>query len=337
MKVEWLILRLIALFCLGVSGLLLGEYLFGASDLCSFQGTCGDVIHSDFGHPLGVPLPVVGLVGFGLLLGLSLFPGSRAFALVGPLAVAAGLAGLALLLVQGFVLGKFCRQCLVVDASAIGLAAVALTGWLRRGAPSGISWLHRSAWLAAAVAAIVLPPLWVWTGAPPPVPEQVKGYWVEGKITVVDVTDFECPSCRGAEPALAAFRKKMGDKIHFVRLVAPIQRHVNARPAGRAFLAAQKQGKGEAMAEALFAAQNLEPAECRKRAAAIGLNLAEYDKAVSDPATEAVLDTTDAWMQHLEKGVPMVWVGDQLVSSPVTPEKLSLAYRRALRSAAGIR
>jgi protein-disulfide isomerase len=209
---------------------------------------------------------------------------------------------------------------------------------LRQGAPPGISWLHRSGWLAAGVLAVVLPPLWVWTGSAPPVPEQVKAHWVEGKITVVDLTDFECPSCRRAEPDLVAFRNKMGDKIHFVRLVAPIQRHANAKPAGRAYLAAEKQGKGEAMAAALFAAPNLEPAECRKLAAKVGLNLADYDRVVSDPATDAVLDDTNAWVYEVGKaGVPQVWVGDQLVTSPLSPERLALAFRKAQRSAAGVR
>src|SRR5262249_30049033 len=40
--------------------------------------TCERVIVSQHGAVLGVPLPVVGLAGFGLILGLSLYPRGRA-------------------------------------------------------------------------------------------------------------------------------------------------------------------------------------------------------------------------------------------------------------------
>ena len=172
MKLTLLALRLLAVFSLGVCGAILGEYLFAASALCRFEGTCADVMHSAYGRPVGVPLPVVGLAGFGLLLALSLFPCRRSFALVGPLALAAGLAGLTLILIQFLVLGQVCRLCLLVDGASVGCAAVALVGRLRRSEPPALSWPHRAAWLAAAVLAAVLPPLYVWTGARPRSPRQ---------------------------------------------------------------------------------------------------------------------------------------------------------------------
>ena len=92
----------------------------------------------------------------------------------------------------------------------------------------------------------------------------MKGYWVEGKITLVDLTDFECPRCRQVEPDLETFRKKKGDQLHFVRLATPMPTHPNARPAARAYQAAVAQGKGEEMAAALFRAPSRAADECRR-------------------------------------------------------------------------
>jgi uncharacterized membrane protein len=338
MKLKLLALRLVTVFALGVCGAVLGEYLFGASDLCLFKGSCESVIHSAYGRPLGVPLPVIGLVGFGLLLGLLLFPERRSFVLFGPLAVLAGSAGLALILVQYLVLKQFCSMCLFVDGSAIALAVIDLAGRPHPGAPPVTPWWQRAAWLAGALLAVVLPPLYVWTGSNPPVPEQVKALWVEDRLTVVELMDFECQRCRDAEPLLEDFlrkKEKEGEKIHFVRLPAPMPNHEHARDSARAYLAAEKQGKGEAMADALVASLKHDEAECRMRAEEIGLDLAEYDRVVQDPATDKKLDDTNAWGRTAGPGLPLLWVGDQLVTPPATRDKLEIAYRKAQRSAKG--
>jgi uncharacterized membrane protein len=338
MKLKLAALRLLTVFALGVCGAVLGEYLFGASDLCLFNGTCQSVIHSEAGRPLGVPLPVIGLAGFGLLLGLLLFPERRSFVLVGPLALLAGVAGLTLVLVQYLVLKQFCSMCLFVDGSAIALAFIVLVGMPRPGALPATPWWQRAAWLAGAVLAVVLPPLYVWTGSNPPVPEQVKALWVEDRLTVVELMDFECQRCRDAESILADFlrkKEKEGEKIHFVRLSAPMPNHEHARDSARAYLAAEAQDKGEAMKDALIASLKRDEAECRKLAKEIGLDLAAYDRVVKDPATDKKLDDTNAWGRTAGPGLPLLWVGDQLVTPPVSRDKLEIAYRKAQRSAKG--
>ncbi len=402
-------LRLILLFALGVCGAILGEYLF-AGTFCSFRSGCGNVLTSEYARPLGIPLPAFGLVGFGLLFVLALFPGREAFRLVGPLAVAAGFSGLGLILLQVLKLKETCTLCLLVDGSAIALAVLVLAGgdfflpfpprWGRggeeaphslplspwgRGEESGLffperrgkqdntlspeargekeiaclqplspedreekskagglsplhTWLARSAWLAGAVLAVALPLLLARVWGNPPVPEQVKAHWVEGKITVVDLMDFECSSCQRAEAELNTFREKMGDKIHFVRIPAPMQKHANARPAARAFLAAQEQGKGEEMAKELFAAGSRDEQDCSELAKKIiGLDMDQYKRVVKDPATDAQLDDTNAWAEATGRGLPLIWVGDQMIGGVPNQTILQIAYRRAVLSAAARR
>src|SRR5262249_48361429 len=118
MSIRVFALRAVAVFALGVCSAILAEYVFAGQAFCSFEGGCGEVFESAYGRPLGVPLPVYGPVGFGLVLALSLAPGRRAASVLTWLAVGAGVTGAALIGIQAAVLGQFCRLCLLVDGSA---------------------------------------------------------------------------------------------------------------------------------------------------------------------------------------------------------------------------
>ncbi|MDB5305830.1 MAG: hypothetical protein JWO38_32 [Gemmataceae bacterium] len=319
--------RALCLIALAASGAGLAEALFDAHEFCGFGTGCDEVAASVYARPLGVPLPAVGVAGFGLVLGLSLVPGSRPFALLRPLAWAAGAVGLALVVVQLLVLGRVCQLCLVADLCGVGLAAIALAG---RFVPPEVSWRRRAAWLGAAGLIVGAPVFLDWAATDPPPPEPVVAHRVPGKITVVEVTDFDCPHCRGADPVLReVIRERNG--LHFVRLVAPMPRHPNARPAGRAYLAAGRQGKGEEMAAALFATEDRTPQGCRRLAGSLGLDLGAYDRVVADPGTDAEMDATVAWARTAGPGLPLIWVQDKLIHGMPTPDALRDAFRRAER------
>jgi predicted DsbA family dithiol-disulfide isomerase/uncharacterized membrane protein len=328
MKFQLTILRLLAVFALGMCGVILADTLFSGA-FCGLDSGCATVTSSAYGRPLGVPLPVVGLVGFGLVLGLSLVPERRAFALVAPLALLAGLTGVVLILLQFLVLWQTCHLCLLVDGAAIGLAGVVLAGKLYGGR---VSWARRLAWLGAAVMAVALPCLLAWLNSVFPAPDRVMSYWVKGKITIVAVTDFDCPRCREAEQTLQTFLKDRGEKAHVVRVVAPVPRLAQSRAAARAYLAARNQGKEDAMASALSSAPRRQPEECRELARSIGLDLARYDKVVSDPATDAELEANFAWAKAHTRGVPTIWVQQQQIFGAPSVASLEAAWRRVLAS-----
>lgn len=334
MRYKLLALRLIALFALAVCGAILNDYLLTGPAICGFQSGCDSVMFSPYGRPLGIPLPLVGLIGFGSFFGLTLFPERRAFTLLRPLAVTAGLIGVALILIQVVALQQVCPLCLLVDLSGIALAGIALAGRLPQGAVAPSSWPVRAAWLWAGLLAVATPPLGAWIRSLRPVPEEVKAHWVQGKINVVEVMDFDCPNCQEAEPVVVAFRKELGERGHFVRLPVATPQHPTARAAARAYLAAAAQGKGEAMASALLATPSHEPEECRRLARALQLNLKEYDRTVKDPALEKQIDATVAWAAASAPGLPVIWVQDQRVTGIPTPEKLREALARAEHSAA---
>jgi uncharacterized membrane protein len=324
------IVRSVLLFSIVSSAAVLADDVFDTRPFCGFESDCQAVTGTEFGRPLGVPLSAVGLAGFVVLFTLTLFPGARSFALVAPLAVAAGCVGIGLIGVQAFVLERFCPLCLLVDGTAAAAAVLALRGRVWREAGSNPSRRAQAGWAALALSAAGGPFLLGWArGDPeePPVPPQVAAHWVEGAVALVEVTDFECPACRRAEPVLTEFRREHPE-LRFVRLVAPIPTHANARPAGRAFLAARAQGRGEEMAVLLMAADSRAPDHCRQLAARLGLNLVEYDRAVSAPATDAELNETAAWVRTAGTGLPLVWVQGVRIQGIPTPELLARALNR---------
>jgi len=328
MRFQLTAFRLVAVVALCVCAAILAEYFFSGT-FCDFGSGCEAVTSSAYGRVLGVPLPVVGFCGFGLLLALSLFPQRRSFTLIRPLALAGALAGTALILVQVFVLEQTCTLCLVADAAAITLAGIALAQNLSR---EQIRWPRCLAWLAGAALAVAIPPLVAWLNFLYPAPDEIKARWVKGKITIVEVSAFECKQCLAAELIVQAFLKQQADAgvpLNFARIVVPMARLENSRVAARAYLAAQAQGKGEQMAFGLSTARSLFPVPCRDLAKSVGLDLKEYDRVVTDPATDAELDASLAWAKTHSQGLPLIWVQDQRINGMPTLNTLQKALRRA--------
>jgi protein-disulfide isomerase len=119
------------------------------------------------------------------------------------------------------------------------------------------------------------------------------GTATDGKVTLVEFLDFECPSCGAIYPAVEQLRKEYADKVTFVVRYFPLDMHFNAERASRAVEAAAQQGKFEAMYQRMYETQQTwgnkqTPADATFRGFAeeLGLDLAKWDKAYQDPATD---------------------------------------------------
>jgi uncharacterized membrane protein/protein-disulfide isomerase len=311
------IIRLLALPALAISGGLLMEYVHPAPDFCGF-GSCEDVLQSPYGRPLGIPLPVLGLVVFTALIGFSLSDRLVTGRLFASLALVTGAGGLALIALQVFVLRQVCPFCLMVDLLAVTIAVLVL---LRRKKPLPVTPLRaRILWLSGVMGAAVVG---MAAGAVASygfhqqtrVPSEIMAYWVPDKVTVVEVADFQCPRCRLMHAVVNRFLHERGDRIHFVRLTVPMPAHDQARNASKAFLCAEQQGKGDEMAERLFEADNLSPESCAQLAGSLGLSMAAYRTCVADPKLDERLDADLAWVKAVSpQGLPVVWVQDRLLA-----------------------
>jgi predicted DsbA family dithiol-disulfide isomerase/uncharacterized membrane protein len=325
------LLRLLSIAAVAICVAMLVDYLRANPAFCGFRAGCEDVIHSAYGRPLGFPMPVVGFLAFVGFFSLTLFPASKVGWLIGPLATIAGLVGLSLVAIQVYVLRRTCPFCMMIDVAAILIAAVEL-GLPQSSSNNAVPPPNRWTWITLIGMAITAPIAWSLFKPNPVVPAQVQAVWVKGKINIVEITDFACPYCRQTHTAVEDFRGANSDRIHFVRIVAPLPHHANSRLAAKAYLCAEQRGKGEQMADKLFTAADLSPPNLRKIAEAIGLDLEQYDAGLADSNLDEQLDQTLNWVKAADNGgLPQIWLDNILLVGVQTPESLRSALRKASR------
>ena len=109
---------------LGASIASLIDYLGASATFCAESG-CDTVRASAWAHPLGVPMPVLGIAFFAAAIALGFIESPR---LRRALAIAGGAWALLLIGLQAFSIGAWCKLCLVADPSAIGYAIAVLAG-----------------------------------------------------------------------------------------------------------------------------------------------------------------------------------------------------------------
>ncbi len=112
--------------------------------------------------------------------------------------------------------------------------------------------------------------------------------------TLVEFLDFECEYCGAAYPFIEQLRADYAGRINFAVRYFPIPSHRNSMTAAVAVEAAAQQGRIEDMYKLMYdrqadwAEQTSSKADLfRSYAEQLGLDLAAYDAAVADPATQA--------------------------------------------------
>jgi protein-disulfide isomerase len=113
------------------------------------------------------------------------------------------------------------------------------------------------------------------------------------KAQLVEFLDFECPSCGSIHPVVEELKAEFGGSITFVHRHFPLSAHPNSGQAALAAEAAGQQGRYQQMADRLFetqaewaGSQQSQAPLFRTYAGQLGLDLAKYDAAVTDPGTE---------------------------------------------------
>lgn len=116
----------------------------------------------------------------------------------------------------------------------------------------------------------------------------------DGKVTLVEFLDLECEACGAAFPLVEQLRETYAGQVTFVARYFPIPSHTNAMNAAVAVQSAANQGQFEAMYKMMYEtqtewgeSQDSKAELFRTYAEDIGLDLAQYDEDVADPATQA--------------------------------------------------
>jgi protein-disulfide isomerase len=104
------------------------------------------------------------------------------------------------------------------------------------------------------------------------------------RVTLVEISDFQCPFCGRVAPTLQELEKKYPADLAVVFVNQPLSFHPNALPAAKAALAAHRQGKFWEFHDKLFANQQaLTPADFEKYAGELELDLGRFKKDLADP------------------------------------------------------
>jgi predicted DsbA family dithiol-disulfide isomerase/uncharacterized membrane protein len=320
-----------ALAGLTVSALLFVDYVRPQPVFCDAGGGCGVVRETGLAYPFGVPMPAFGMLGFVACGALALAPGKLArFGL----AVFAGLGAIlaAFLLYTQHLLGTYCPFCVVADTSALVLFPLALVRLLAKWEPA-----HRVdlvAGMSALALAVAIPLVLGWLKHPlvPSVITAEDGRSSRGKVTVIDFVDFECPFCRMTHQSLEPLLERYGDKVRVVRRNVPLTHiHPHALDAARAACCGEALGKGDEMANGLFAmpVEELTPEGCERLARSLGLDAAKYEACVKSAATDASIESDSAMFKESGgHGLPTVWV-DGL---PIEGAQPAEVYAHAIES-----
>ena len=155
-------------------------------------------------------------------------------------------------------------------------------------------------------------------------------------VTVVEFTDFQCPSCAKSQPVLEAIAAEFGDKIKLVVRDFPLEQHTFAFKAAEAAEAAREQGKYWEYIALLFRNQSaLEVPKLKEYATQVGLDRQKFDAALdSGKFTEKVRRDLMDGMKVGVNSTPTVFINGRRVRDR-SRESLKAAIEAALKQNAG--
>ena len=141
------------------------------------------------------------------------------------------------------------------------------------------------------------------------------------KAVLVEFLDFECEACGAAYPFVEELRAEYSENVTFVQRYFPLPGHLNSMNAAVAVESAAQQDAYEDMYKKMFDTQTQwgesadnKSALFRTYAEDLGLDMAAYDAAVADPATEerVKLDIADGKAFGVT-GTPTFFLDDKIL------------------------
>jgi protein-disulfide isomerase len=154
------------------------------------------------------------------------------------------------------------------------------------------------------------------------------------QVTIVEFTDYQCPSCAATHPLLEKLMAEYAGKVRLVVRDFPLDSHKDARGAAEAAEAARAQGKYWEFVRLLFENQKaLDGASLREYAGRTGLDLARFDADIKSPAGRAQVnrDIQEGLMAGVDS-TPTIFVNGKRVRQN-TYEDLKSAVESALKVA----
>lgn len=164
-----------------------------------------------------------------------------------------------------------------------------------------------------------------------PARDHVRGA-VDGRVTLVEYGDFQCPYCGDAYPVVRALLKDY-EWLRFVFRHMPLSDlHPRARAAAEAAEAAGAQGHFWDMHDRLFENQHaLSDEQLREHAAALGLDVERFDRELREGVhTERVEEDLRSGAQSGIPSTPRFFVNGAIHLGSATEPELRRVIEAAL-------
>ncbi|HKV33650.1 MAG TPA: thioredoxin domain-containing protein, partial [Pyrinomonadaceae bacterium] len=161
--------------------------------------------------------------------------------------------------------------------------------------------------------------------------QPVKGS-AKALVTIVEFTDYECPSCARQHPVLEKIVSEFGDRVRLVVRDFPLTQHANARKAAEAAEAAREQNKYWEYVAVLFQNQSaLSVDKLRQYATDLGLDRAKFDASLDSGkfAEKVQRDVLDGHKLGIN-GTPTLFINGKRISDN-SYESMKAAIEAALK------
>ncbi|MSQ82893.1 MAG: thioredoxin [Myxococcales bacterium] len=190
-------------------------------------------------------------------------------------------------------------------------------------APAAVAAAAAEGQAAPAAATNGIPASMPWKGA------------ANGAVTILEVSDFQCPFCTRVGPALKDLLAAYPNDVRIVWANQPLPFHNNAKPAAIAALAAHRQGKFWEMHDKLFAnQQQLSPENYEKWAKELGLDVEKFKADQKDAAISTQIDKEQAAANATGAGgTPSFFIGGKLMQGALPLDEFKKAVDAALADA----
>lgn len=138
----------------------------------------------------------------------------------------------------------------------------------------------------------------------------------QARVTVIEFTDYQCPSCAQQHPVVERIMKEFGDRVRLVVRDFPLSQHAEATKAAEAAEAAREQGKYWEYVAVLFRNQSaLGVDKLKQYATELGLDRARFDSSLDSGkfAEKVQRDVLDGRKLGVN-GTPTFYVNGKRVS-----------------------
>ena len=154
-------------------------------------------------------------------------------------------------------------------------------------------------------------------------------------ITLVEVSEFQCPFCKRVVPTIKEIEKKYGNDIRFVFKNNPLPFHNRAQPASLAGMCANEQGKFWEMHDLMFENQNaLEDTNLENYAKQAGVDMKKWQACYTAKKYADAISAEQAQASKFgARGTPAFFINGRFLSGAQPVESFVAIIDEELKKA----